>query len=50
MSKTRKIFSSDFKAKVALEDIMGYKSMTELAIVYQLNPNSIGNWKKETLE
>lgn len=50
MSRTRKTFSSEFKAKVALEAIKGYKSMSELAKEYQVHPNAIGNWKKEALE
>lgn len=50
MSRTRKTFSSEFKAKVALEAIKGYKSMNELAREYQIHPNAIGNWKKEVLE
>jgi transposase-like protein len=50
MSRSRKTFSSEFKAKVALEAIKGYKSMNELAKEYQVHPNAIGNWKKEVLE
>ena len=50
MSRARKSFSSEFKAKVALEAIKGYKSMNELAKEYQVHPNAIGNWKKEVLE
>lgn len=50
MSRTRKTFSSEFKAKVALEAIKGYKSMNELAREYEVHPNAIGNWKKEVLE
>jgi transposase-like protein len=46
----RKNFSSQFKAKVALEAIKGYKSLNELAREYQVHPNAIGNWKKEVLE
>ena len=50
MSRPRKIFSNDFKAKVALEAIKGYKSMNELAKEFEVHPNAIGNWKKEVLE
>ena len=46
----RKNFSSQFKAKVALEAIKGYKTINELAREYQVHPNAIGNWKKEVLE
>lgn len=50
MSKGRKTFSKEFKAKVALEAIKGYKSINELAREYQVHPNAIGNWKKQILE
>lgn len=50
MTKTRKKFSNEFKAKVALEAIKGYKSLVELSKEYQVHPNVIGNWKKELLE
>jgi putative transposase len=50
MSKGRRSFSNEFKAKVAIEAIKGYKSLNELAREYQVHPNAIGNWKKEVLE
>ena len=50
MSRARKTFSSEFKAKVALEAIKGYKSMNEIAKEYEVHPNAVGNWKKEVLE
>jgi transposase-like protein len=50
MSRARKTFSNEFKAKVALEAIKGYKSLNELAAEYQVHPNAIGNWKKQALE
>ena len=50
MSRIRKKFSSEFKAKVALEAIKGYTSINQLAKEYQVKPNAIGNWKKEVLD
>ena len=50
MSRTRKTFTSEFKAKVALEAIKGYKTTNELAREYQVHPNVISNWKKEVLQ
>lgn len=50
MTRARKTFSNEFKAKVALEAIKGYKSLSELAREYKVHPNAIGNWKKEILE
>lgn len=50
MTRVRKTFSIEFKAKVALEAIKGYKSINELAREYQVHPNAISNWKKQMLE
>lgn len=50
MSRIRRTFTNEFKAKVALEAIKGYKSVNELAKEYRVHPNVIGNWKKEVLE
>ena len=50
MTRARKTFSGEFKAKVALEAIKGYKSINELAREYKVHPNAIGNWKKQLLE
>ena len=50
MTRTRKKFSNEFKAKVALEAIKGYKNLVELSKGYQVHPNVTGNWKKELPE
>ena len=50
MTRIRKTFSNEFKAKVALEAIKGYKSLNELGKEFKVHPNAIGNWKKEVLE
>jgi len=49
MTRIRKTFSNEFKAKVALEAIKGYKSLNELGKEFKVHPNAIGNWKKEVL-
>jgi len=41
----KKIFSSEQKAKIALEAIKGEK-ITELASRYEAHANVIGQWKK----
>ena len=48
--KTRRRFSADFKAKVALEAIRGERTITELATKYQLHPNQITKWKRQAIE
>lgn len=46
MKKSRKGFTPEFKAKVALEAVRGEKTIAELAVQYELHPNQIANWKK----
>lgn len=47
--KKRK-FTSDFKAKVALEAIKGQRTVNELAQEFDTHPNQISTWKKQLLE
>ena len=49
MSKKRRTFSDQFKAKVALEAVRGVKTMAELATEYKVHPNQISNWKKQLI-
>ncbi len=48
--KTRRRFSADFKANVALEAIRGERTIAELAMKYQLHPNQITQWKRQAIE
>jgi transposase-like protein len=50
MTKTRKRYGSEFKAKVALEAIKEQKTLTELSNQFQLHPNQISQWKKQLLD
>ena len=47
--KTRRKFSSDFKAKVVLEAFKERSTIEELARKYELHPTQINNWKKEAV-
>ena len=48
--KKRKIFSGEFKAKVALEAIRGLKTVNEIAQDFGVHPTQVGIWKKELQE
>lgn len=48
--KKRKVFSSQLKAKVALEAIRGMKTVNEIAQEFGVHPTQVGLWKKELQE
>ena len=51
MSETRrKIFSGEFKAKVALEAIRGIRTVNEIGREFGVHPTQVGLWKKELLD
>lgn len=50
MAKQRKRYTSEFKAKVALEAVKGQRSIQELASHFELHPNQISEWKKEVTD
>ncbi len=45
----RKSYSSDLKARVALEAVRGERTLSELASHYEVHPNQIRNWKQRLL-
>ena len=50
MRKTRRKFSNEFKAKVAIEALKERQSLSELAERFEIHPNQISKWKKDFLE
>jgi len=46
---TRRNFSTEFKAKVALAVVRGDGTMAELASRYGIHPNMITKWKRQAL-
>jgi transposase len=45
MKKSRRTFTAEFKAKVAIEAIKEIKTVSELSQIYQVHPNLITHWK-----
>ena len=48
--RTRRRFTAEFKAKVALEAIQGHRTVAELATKHELHPTQIAAWKREAVE
>ena len=44
---TRRNFSAEFKAKVALEALVGDQTLAELAARHEVHPNRIAQWKRQ---
>ena len=49
MSKRRR-FTTDIKARVALEALRGDRTIQEIASWHKVHPNQVGTWKKQALE
>lgn len=50
MSRKRRTFTADFKAKLAIEAIREQHTLAELAAQHQVHPNQITQWKKQLME
>ena len=46
----RKLFTGEFKAKVALEAIRGIKTVNEIGQEFGVHPTQVSMWKKELQE
>ena len=49
MKRSRRTFSAEFKAKVAIESIKELKTISEISQEYGVHPNQIAKWKKDFL-
>lgn len=49
MSNKKRVFSAEFKAKVALAAIKEVSTISELATQYNITPKNIHNWKNQLL-
>lgn len=50
MSKRRRSFTKEFRARVALAAIRGDKTTAELASKFGVHTNQVSSWKKRLLE
>ena len=50
MSKKRRSFSADFKAKVALEALREQEPINQIAARYEGLPTQVSQWKNQLLE
>ena len=46
---TRRRFTGDFKAKVALEALRGDKTIQEIAARHKVHPNQVSTWKRQAV-
>ena len=50
MTRKRRSFTAEFKARVALEAIKNQHTLQEIASRFEVHPNQVGAWKKQALE
>ena len=49
MTMTRKHYSAELKAKIAVEAIKEQRTINEIASQYGVHPNQVTQWKKQAL-
>jgi transposase-like protein len=47
---TRRRFTSDFKAKVALEALRGDKTIQEISSKHKVHANQVSTWKRQAMD
>ncbi len=47
---TRRRFTADFKAKVALEALRGDRTVQEIAAKHRVHPNQVSTWKRQAID
>ena len=47
---TRRRFTGDFKARVALEALRGDKTVQEIAARHKVHPNQVNTWKRQAVD
>jgi len=49
-TKKRKVYTSEFKAKVALEAVRGRLTINQFAKEFEIHPNQVSIWMKQFLD
>ena len=47
---TRRRFTTDFKAKVAMESLCGDRTIQEIAARHKVHPNQVSGWKRQAMD
>ena len=47
---TRRRFTADFKAKVALEALRGDRTIQEIVARHKVHPNQVSTWKRQAMD
>ena len=47
---TRRRFTAEFKAKVALDALRGDKTIQEIATRHKVHPNQVSTWKRQAMD
>ncbi len=47
---TRRRFTADFKARVALEALRGDRTIQEIAAKHKVHPNQVSVWKRQAMD
>jgi transposase len=50
MKRSRRKFTAEFKARVALAAVKGDRTLSELAAQFDVHPNQIKMWKRQLIE
>lgn len=48
--RTRRRFTAEFKAQVALEALRGDRTIQEIAAKHQVHPNQVSAWKRQAVD
>ena len=47
---TRRRFTADFKARVALDALRGDRTIQEIAATHKVHPNQVSSWKRQAMD